>query len=109
MTHSRNIQALFHGHTASTETRQVPQNMKETRSRINNAEMLSGGSVGVTHSGTQWLENVRTGSDDDDDDDDDGDDDEMIMMKVRENFGQPACLFWGRSPMQEFAEYFSFL
>jgi len=54
MTHSRNIYALFQRHTASTETRQeLHDDTKEKRSRINNVELLSGGSVGVTHSGTQ--------------------------------------------------------
>ena len=54
MTHIHNIHALFHGYTVCTETRQqLPDDTKETRSRINNVEMLSGGNAGVTHSGTQ--------------------------------------------------------
>ena len=48
MTPSRNIHALFHGHTISTGTRQQ-------RSSINNAAMPSGGSRGVTHSLAQTF------------------------------------------------------
>jgi hypothetical protein len=57
MTYTRNIHALFHGHTVSTETRQLPDNMKPTRSCINNA-VMSGGSRGVSHSGTQCFKRL---------------------------------------------------
>jgi hypothetical protein len=53
VTHVSNIHALFHGHTVPTEIRELPNDSKETRSRINNAEMMTGGSEGVTHSDTQ--------------------------------------------------------
>jgi len=53
--------------------------------------MLSGGSAGVTHSGSQWLKLLWRGSDVDDDDEDD---DEMMMMMMMMMMTMTTMKWW---------------